>query len=141
MIQAWILALAVSNSMLAQQPNDPASERIKALRAQELQELQAASRARQMQHEVTVAEAQQQIEQLGQLPLSSAQAGPSLSDYELLGVVQGAQQLVVLKYQQQLLRLVPGEVDETGLSAIIDRAHVRLQRGKQQRLLALPRGW
>lgn len=141
MIQLWMLALAFSNNAMPQQTNSAAVDRIKALRTQELQELEAASRARQMQHELTVAEAQQQIVQLGKTPLAPANPGPALSDYELLGVVQGAQQLVVLKYQQQILRLVPGERDTSGLLVTIDRAHVRLQRGKEQRSLALPRGW
>lgn len=141
MIQLWMLALAFSNNAITAQPNNPAYERIKALRAQELQELQAASRARQMQHELTVAEAQQQIQQLGRGPVTVAQTGPALQDYELLGVVQGAQQLVVLRHQQQLLRLVPGEADASGLTATIDRAHVRLSRGQEQHFIELPRGW
>ncbi len=141
MIQLWMLALAITNNVGDPPPTSAAFDRIKALRAQELQELQAASRARQMQHELTVAEAQQQIDQLGQGPHRVVQLGPALSEFELIGVVQGAQQLVVLKHQQQLLRLTPGEADASGLVATIDRAHVRLQRGQEQRLLALPRGW
>lgn len=141
MIQLWMLALSITNNAVEPPTGSAAFDRIKALRAQELHELEAASRARQMQHELTVAEAQQQIAQLGQAPRQTAQLGPPLSEFELMGVVQGAQQLVVLKHQQQLLRLVPGEADSSGLVATIDRAHVRLQRGNEQRLLALPRGW
>lgn len=141
MIQLWMLALAITYEAAEPPPTSAAFDRIKALRAQELQELQAASRARQMQHELTVAEAQQQIQQLGQVPQGSPKLGPPLSEFELMGVVQGVQQLVVLKHQQQLLRLIPGQADSSGLVATIDRAHVRLQRGNEQRLLALPRGW
>jgi hypothetical protein len=141
MIQLWMLALAVTSNVTEPPANSAAFDRIQALRAQELQELQAASRARQMQHELTVAAAQQQIEQLGQLPQQITQVGPALSEFELMGVVQGAQQLVVLKHQQQLIRLVPGQADNSGLVATIDSAHVRLQRGKEQRFLTLPRGW
>jgi len=141
MIQAWMLALAFTSSVLEQHPNDAAIERIKALRAQELEELQAASRARQMQHELAAAAAQQQIQQLGLSATPSVSAGPALSAYQLLAVVGGDQHVVLLKHQQQLLRLVPGESDASGLMASIDGEHVRLQRGHEQRLLALPRGW
>lgn len=122
----------------AEPPQQDAAARIKQLRSQELAELEAASKARQMQHQLQVAEAEFQIAALHR---PQQQQGPALTAYQLVGVLQGQQPLVVLRLEQQLLRLIPGERQADGLMVSVDRAHVKLSRGQESRLIALPSGW
>lgn len=118
-------------------------ELIKSLRAQELAELQAASKARQMQHELQVAEAEHSIRSLGQPSARAAEsAGPGLEDYQLIGVVQGeGSSQVLLRLHQQLIRLTIGVTDASGLYAEVTGTAVRLSKAGKHRLLPLPRGW
>ncbi len=143
-----IVSLLLAAADTSGAPPTPAAlqqqyERIKSLRAQELEELQAASRARQMRHELQVAEAEHSIRSLGQQPGTAiSPSGPALADYELVGVVQGeGSSLVLLRLQQQLIRLTTGIPDAAGLYAEITGTAVRLTQAGKQRLLPLPRGW
>ncbi|KFZ31484.1 hypothetical protein IDSA_01855 [Pseudidiomarina salinarum] len=96
-----------------------------------------------MQHELQVAEAEHSIRSLGQQPGATVTpSGPGLTDYELVGVVQGeGSSLVLLRLHQQLIRLTTGIPDASGLYAEVTGTAVRLSKAGKHRLLPLPRGW
>lgn len=120
-------------------------QRVSALRQIELAELAAAAQVRKLQHELQVAQLQQQIRDLA-APVRQTSAKEEgddpLQSARLVGVAQIQQQRHVwFTVAEQLVSLKVGEAHWLGLKVEHIGNRLRLQHGRYSRDFMLPKEW
>lgn len=134
----WTLPIMLSGTIVLDTP----STTIQQLRASELSERLAQTEAKRLQLELQIAKARHAIDGLQDKPAEPSEVASELSQYELVGIVSTADKThVVLRYGDELIRLLSGVAGPMELTAEVGPGRVRLKRFGHFRDLPLTERW
>lgn len=141
-----MFTLALTVALLAPLNSDvvtsPAANQIQQLRASEIAERLAQTEAKRIQLELQIAKAKHAINSLNQTAKPSSAVAEELSGYELLGIVTvGERSDILLRLDEQIIRLQNGVAGPMQLTANIEASWVRIQRFGRFRDLPIVQGW
>jgi len=118
------------------------SNTITQLRETELAERLASTEAKRLQIELQIAQTKQQIAALKPKPAAPSKVLTELERYQLVGIVANpTRTYVLLRYREQLIRLVNGEMGPLDLLAEVNDNRVRLSQFGHFRDLPLLERW
>lgn len=134
----WTLPIILSGTIVLDTP----STTIQQLRASELSERLAQTEAKRLQLELQIAKARHAIDGLQDKPADSSEVASELLRYQLVGIVATADKThVVLRYGDELIRLLSGVAGPMELTAEVGPGRVRLKRFGHFRDLPLTERW
>ena len=134
----WTLPIILSGTIVLDTP----STTIQQLRASELSERLAQTEAKRLQLELQIAKARHAIDGLQDKPTDSSEVASELLRYQLVGIVATADKThVVLRYGDELIRLLSGVAGPMELTAEVGPGRVRLKRFGHFRDLPLTERW
>lgn len=136
------LTMALLTPLNSDVVNPPAVNQIQQLRASEIAERLAQTEAKRIQLELQIAKAKHAISSINQTAKPPSEVAEELSGYELLGIVTvGDQSDILLRRDEQIIRLQNGVAGPMQLTANIEASWVRLQRFGRFRDLPIVQGW
>ncbi|WP_417659657.1 hypothetical protein [Pseudidiomarina sp.] len=134
----WTLPIILGGAITLDAPNTT----IQQLRASELSERLAQTEAKRLQLELQIAKARHAIDGLEGKPSGSSEVASELLRYKLVGIVAtGDKTHVVLRYGDELIRLLSGIAGPMELTAEVEPGRVRLKRFGHFRDLPLTERW